>query len=145
MWTAALLEACTALANSPGWGTGPPELPCHPEAPKLTYRAEETMVTFHLCLNCLQGYIEMDGLLVGPESKRGVPQLTRACHRCKNEYPLGDFVSRSGAITVFCTDCRTAWGKQKKAAEEAAEQVAIAGAANGLRRIENELGEEFWE
>lgn len=147
-WTDVLRAGCKALAASPGWSNGSVDLPCHPGFPRLACRAEDTDVSLYVCLECLQAYIECSGVMVGPEApKPSVSSLTRACRRCDGEFPLGDFVSRTGAITVNCTDCRMAWGKQKQAEEAAAnaarEAVEREAAVDGLRRIEAELQQEF--
>jgi hypothetical protein len=84
--------------------------------------------------------METAGVVIGPdEGARNQP--LRACHQCNKEFPLSDFVARSGSITVFCYACRSAWGKQKRADEEAALEVAMIGAANSLRRIQQDLSE----
>lgn len=140
-WTQPYRAACAALAASPGWGTAVSTMPCHPQAPALTYKAVGADATLFVCLTCLQGYVDAQGLVIGPDDTRRDPQPTRACHRCNREFPLSDFVSRSGAITVYCTTCRMAWGKAKRESEEQELEVAKIGAANGLRRMLKELGE----
>lgn len=140
-WTQPYRAACAALAASPGWGAGVSEVPCHPQAPVLTYKAAGADATLFVCLTCLQGYVDAQGLLIGPDDARRDPQPKRTCHRCNQEHPLSDFVARSGAITVYCTSCRLAWGKAKREAEEQELQVAMVGAANSLRRLMKDLSE----
>lgn len=141
-WEKPYRAACAALAVSDGWGSsGVTDLPCHPGAPGLTYRVTAADTRLHLCLTCLQGYVETAGVVIGPDVEpRNRPPL-RVCHRCNREFPLSDFVARSGTLTVFCSPCRTAWGKEKRAQEEAELQAAIAGAANSLRRIQRDMSE----
>lgn len=139
-WTAPYRAACAALAASPGWGATISDLPCHPQGSALTYKADRADATLFVCLTCLQGYVDAQGLLIGPDDTRD-PQPTRACHRCNQEHPLSDFVSRSGSITVYCTNCRMAWGKAKRESEAEELEVARVGAANSLRRMLKDLQE----
>jgi hypothetical protein len=117
------------------------QVPCHPQSGVLTYKAVSADATLFICLTCLQGYVDAQGLLIGPDDTPADPQPRRACHRCNQEFPLSDFVSRNGAITVYCTNCRMAWGKAKRESEAEELEVAKIGAANGLRRMLKELGE----
>lgn len=140
-WTMPYRAACAALVASPGWSASHiGNLPCHGGSPALICQAAGADARLFVCLTCLQGYTESAGVFIGP-GVAGNPHLCRICRGCNEQLPLSDFVSRTGSISVLCSVCRAAWGKQKRAEEEAELRVAMIGAANGLRRIQRDLAE----
>lgn len=133
-WTSAYRTACAALATTNGWATRFGDLPCHPGCPTLAYRV--TGAELQVCLVCLQGFMQANGLLIGPNA----PTPTRTCQECSKRLPMGDFMSRAGTLTSFCPDCRNAWVVKKKAAEAAEIKAAWDEAATtGRGRIESQL------
>jgi hypothetical protein len=121
--------AVKSLARTYGWeGENLGNLPCHPSSSALTFVAHDVMVRVRICLSCLQSYIGIEGVLIGPPV-----QGLRSCHQCGRRATVEDFLSKLGTATPFCGPCRLEWARNKRS-QEAQAAAAEARQVEELRR-----------
>lgn len=126
----------------------PSDLPCHPSATALVVRAGA--IALQVCVKCLAAFLTTsDGATYSslPADK------TKRCQQCQQLAPVDDFLSRAGWETRFCSVCRSAWGKARRAEAAIEEEKAVVSATldkhqaqvdlenlrAGLQRLEQEL------
>ena len=126
---------CQAIIAEPGWSWAPPQgtCPCGLDVMAFTLQKSSLVV----CPGCLT-----TALNVGNSRFMPLPTVRpgRQCRQCHREGPLEDFVARTtGALTVFCGQCRSAWGKAKREEEARVFTDRRGTMVDDLRRIEAEL------